>query len=225
MTITYTLDSLLDSEKQDVSDILQQKSRVQRSGARYTDLLTARLMLRENRPDEALKVLEQAQSHLNGQPSFDNVRIYGLRALAFQAKGDEKQALAALRQALELAELENRVATFVREGAPMEKLLRSAQFKSISLEFVQRLLTAFEARRKNKPAPASGIDELVEPLSERELEVLHNLNGPLSTPEIAEQLVVSTNTVRTHIKNIYSKLGVHARSGAVRQARALGLLA
>jgi LuxR family maltose regulon positive regulatory protein len=69
------------------------------------------------------------------------------------------------------------------------------------------------------------IEALVEPLSERELEILQNLNGPLSTPEIAEQLVLSTNTVRTHIKNIYGKLGVHGRSGAVRQARELGLLA
>jgi LuxR family maltose regulon positive regulatory protein len=225
MTVTFTLDSLLDSETQDVSEILQQKSRVQQSGARYTDLLTARLMLIENRPDEALKVLEQALSHLNGQPSFDTVRIYGLRALAFHAKGDEKQALASLRQALELAEPENRVATFVREGAAMEKLLRLARAKSIALEFVQRLLAAFETRHKHKPTPGSVIVALVEPLSERELEVLQNLNGPLSTPEIAEQLVVSTNTVRTHIKNIYGKLGVHGRSGAVRQARELGLLA
>lgn len=225
MTITYTLDSLLDSETQDASEILLQKKRVQQSGARYTDLLTARLLLRENRPDEALKVLEQGLSHLNGQPSFDTVRIYGLRALAFQAKGDEKQALTSLRQALELAEPENRVATFVREGAAMEKLLRLARAKSIALEFVQRLLAAFETRRKHKPEPGSIIEALVEPLSERELEVLQNLNGPLSTPEIAEQLVVSTNTVRTHIKNIYGKLGVHGRSGAVRQARALGLLA
>jgi LuxR family maltose regulon positive regulatory protein len=225
MTVTFTLDSFLDSEKQDESEILQLKNRVQQSGARYTDLLTARLMLRENCPDEALKVLEQALSHLNGQPSFDTVRIYGLRALAFQAKGDQKQALALLRQALELGEPENRVATFVREGAAMEKLLRLARAKSIALEFVQRLLAAFETRRKDKPEPGPGFEALVEPLSERELEVLQNLNGPLSTPEIAEQLVVSTNTVRTHIKNIYGKLGVHGRSGAVRQARQLGLLA
>jgi LuxR family maltose regulon positive regulatory protein len=65
---------------------------------------------------------------------------------------------------------------------------------------------------------------LIEPLSERELEVLQNLNGPLSKPEIAEQLVVSANTVRTHIKNIYGKLGVHGRSGAVKRAKELGLL-
>jgi LuxR family maltose regulon positive regulatory protein len=222
MAIIFTIDSLLDSETPDSDDIAQQIRRVHESGARYTDILTARLKLRNNQPDEALAVLEQALSYLNGRPSFDFVRIYGLRALAFQAKGDEKQALAALRQALELAEPENRVATFVREGKPMEKLLCLARSKPIHPEFVRRLLAAFEARRKPKSAPI--IEALIEPLSERELEILQLLNGPLSTPEIAEQLVVSANTVRTHIKNIYSKLGVHGRSGAVRQAKELGLL-
>jgi LuxR family maltose regulon positive regulatory protein len=86
-------------------------------------------------------------------------------------------------------------------------------------------LTAFESRRKHKPGPARVTEALIEPLSERELEVLHNLNGPLSTPEIAEQLVVSANTIRTHIKSIYGKLDVHGRSGAVRRAHELGLLA
>jgi len=147
-------------------------------------------------------MLEQALTDLEGQPSFEIVRIYGLRALAFQAKGDEKKALASLRQALVLAEPENRAASFVREGPAMEKLLRSARAKSIAPAFIQRLLTTFDSRRKQKPAPAPVIEALIEPLSERELEVLQVLDDPLSTPEIAEQLVVSANTVRTHIKNI-----------------------
>ncbi|MCU0486608.1 MAG: LuxR C-terminal-related transcriptional regulator [Anaerolineales bacterium] len=67
-------------------------------------------------------------------------------------------------------------------------------------------------------------EPLFEALSERELEVLRLLNGPLSTPEIAGQLVVSVNTVRTHIKNIYGKLGVHGRSAAVSKARQFGML-
>jgi LuxR family maltose regulon positive regulatory protein len=224
ITTIFALDSFLDNETLDASEIAQQMRRVQESGAQYPPPLTARLMLRDNRPDEALGVLEQALSELEGQPSFDIVRIDGLRALAFQAKGDEKQALTSLRQALELAEPENRVATFVREGAAMEKLLRLARARSFTPEFVQRLLAAFESRRGHKPAMAFKTETLIEPLSERELEVLRNLNGPLSTPEIAEQLVVSANTVRTHIKNIYGKLGVHGRSGAVRRAKELGLL-
>jgi LuxR family maltose regulon positive regulatory protein len=225
MTAIFALDSLLDCEAPEAGEIAEQKRRVQESGARYPALLTARLLLREDHPGEALGVLEQALADLKGRPSFDIARIYGLRALAFQAQGDEKPALAALRQALELAEPENRVATFVREGPAMERLLRLARAKSIAPEFVQRLLAAFEARRKQKPTPALVTEALIEPLSERELEILRHLNGPLSTPEIAEQLVVSANTVRTHIKNIYGKLGVHGRSAAVRRAGELGLLA
>jgi LuxR family maltose regulon positive regulatory protein len=224
MTITFTLDSLLDSAIPDASEITRQIHRVQESGAHYTYLLTARLLLRDNQPDEALVVLEQALSHLNGQSSFDTVRIFGLRALALQAKGDEKQALASLREALHLAEPENRVATFVREGEAMEKLLRLPRAKSMAPEFVHRLLAAFESRRRHKPGPALVTEVLIEPLSERELEILQHLNGPLSTPEIAEQLVISANTVRTHIKTIYGKLGVHGRSGAVRRAKELALL-
>ena len=107
----------------------------------------------------------------------------------------------------------------------MEKLLRLAQARSISPAFVSRLLAAFESRRQHKPEPVSENEALIEPLSERELEVLRHLNSYLSTPEIADLLVVSANTVRTHIKNIYGKLGVHGRSGAVRRASGLGLLA
>ncbi len=224
MTTIFALDSLLDSETPDASEIIGQMRRVQESQAQYPALLTARLLLRDNRPGEALENLEQALSDLNGQPSYDIVRIYGLRALAFQAMRDEKQALTALRQALELAEPENRVATFVREGLAMEKLLRLAKAKSISPGFVQRLLAAFESRRKLKPGPDLVTETVIEPLSERELEILQLLNGPLSTPEIADLLVVSANTVRTHIKNIYGKLDVHGRSAAVRQASKLGLL-
>lgn len=224
MVITFTLDSLMDSETTDAIEIERQKHRVQESGAQYTNILTARLLLKDNLPEQALMVLEQALIHLNGQPSFDTVRIHGLCALAFQALKDEKQALESIRQALELGEPENRLATFVREGAAMEKLLRLALAKSIYPKFVQRLLLAFESRRQQKPAPAPVTEALIEPLSERELEVLQHLNSYLSTPEIADELIVTTNTVRTHIKNIYSKLGVHGRSGAVKRARELALI-
>ena len=66
---------------------------------------------------------------------------------------------------------------------------------------------------------------MIEPLSAREIEIFVLLDGPLSTPEIARQLVISTYTVRAHIKNIYNKLGVHGRSGAVKKAKEFGLLA
>jgi LuxR family maltose regulon positive regulatory protein len=223
-SVAFSMDSLLDSENPDPQEIAERKRLVEESGVPHVDLIQVRLLLRDGHPDEALAVLEQAQARVQGQPSFDHPWIHGLKALAYQAKGDEKRALASLREGLEMGEPENRVATFLREGPPMEGLLRKARARAICPEFTQRLLTAFEARRGHKPRRVPVLDGLVEPLSERELEVLRHLDGPLSTPEIAETLVVSANTVRTHIKSIYGKLGAHGRSAAVRRARELSVL-
>ncbi|MCJ7660127.1 MAG: LuxR C-terminal-related transcriptional regulator, partial [Anaerolineales bacterium] len=66
--------------------------------------------------------------------------------------------------------------------------------------------------------------ELVDPLSEREVEVLRLLQTNLSSPEIADELIIAVSTVRTHIKNIYGKLGVHSRTQAVDEAKDLGIL-
>lgn len=221
----FTLDTLLDSEAIEVEAIAQQRQHLGNSGAVLPKILAARLMIRDNQPEDALKMLDQALSEINDQPSFDIVRIYALRAIAFQAKGETKLALPWLQQALELGEPENRIASFVREGPAMEKLLQVARTKAMVPEFVKRLLTSFEARHKHKPKPIPMPQALIEPLSKRELEVLQYLNSHLSIPEIADLLVVSANTVRTQVKNIYGKLGVHGRSGAVQRARELSLLA
>lgn len=206
----------------DANDILQATKTAQEASAALPASLEARLLVKKNRFDEALALLGRALPDALNSPSLEAVRLGVIQALAFFLKRDETRALSALRQTLELAEPENRVAPFVREGAAMEKLLRLALAKSISPGFVRRLLAVFEAGRKPRTAPA--VETLIEPLSERELEVLQHLNGSLSTPEIADLLIVSANTVRTHIKSIYGKLDVHGRSGAVRRARELGLL-
>jgi len=182
----------------------------------------ARLLLQQNCLDEALSLLERALPEALQSISFEAARLGVLQAIAFFQKKDENRALAALQWALEQGQAENRVMTFVREGETVERLLRLALRRSICPEFTCRLLSTFEQRRTPQAVPAA--EPLFEALSERELEVLRLLDGPLSTPEIAARLVVSANTVRTHIKNIYSKLGVHGRSGAVYRARELGLL-
>ena len=206
----------------DADEIAQAARLAPEMGARLPASSEARLLVKQNRWDEALALLERALPEALNPPSREAVGLGVTQALAFYIKKDEVRALSALKQTLALAEPENRVATFVREGVVMEKLLQLALAKSISLAFVRRLLAVFEAQRKPRTAPA--FETLIEPLSARELEVLRNLNGPLSTPEIAEQLVVSANTVRTHIKNIYGKLDVHGRSGAVRRGKELRLL-
>jgi LuxR family maltose regulon positive regulatory protein len=215
----------LDSDPQDGGEIQRAATYKQESLYKLSSFADVRLLLKKNRPTEALALLEQVSVVADGFGNYRKVRFFALQALAYYQNQDYASALHSIKQALELAESENRVTTFVREGVAMERLLQLAHARAITPAFVKRLLTAFESRRTRKPESVLVIETLVEPLSERELEVLRHLNSYLSTPEIADLLVVSANTVRTHIKNIYGKLGVHGRSGAVKRATELGLIA
>ena len=103
----------------------------------------------------------------------------------------------------------------------MAALLEGAAQRGIATDYVRRLLAA---DRDNEPARSSGAERLIEPLSGREVDVLRLLATDLGGPDIARQLVVSLNTVRTHTKNIYAKLGVNNRRAAVRRAEELHLL-
>ena len=147
------------------------------------------------------------------------------QAVAMQAKGESDQALTILGQALSLAEPGGYVRTFIGEGAPMGELLRRAAARTIAVDYVGKLLTELEKEGKARPSEAeSPLASLVEPLSERELAVLHLLAAGLSNREIAEQLYLSINTVKTHTKSIYGKLNVRSRTQAANRARDLGLL-
>jgi LuxR family maltose regulon positive regulatory protein len=143
-----------------------------------------------------------------------------LQALGHQARGDTVAALAPLERALTLAEPEDYVRTFTDEGPPMSALLSSAAQRGIATAYVRRLL-ASSSETSPRPAAAAG---MVEPLSDREQDVLRLLATDLGGPDIARELVLSLNTVRTHTKNIYTKLGVNNRRAAVRRATDLGLL-
>jgi len=142
-----------------------------------------------------------------------------LQALARQARNDIPGALASLQRALTLAEPEGYVRLFVDEGPPMASLLRAAAKQGITPSYVRRLLAAVNKTEDSMPVSQG----LIEPLSERELDVLRLLGTDLGGPEIARELVVSLNTVRTHTKNIYAKLGVNNRRAAVRRAAELDL--
>jgi LuxR family maltose regulon positive regulatory protein len=206
----------------DAGDICQAALVAQKIQTEVPISLKVRLLLKQNLLDEALALLERALPEELESPSLEAVRLSLLQSLAYSQKGDESRALSAMKRTVEMAELEKRITTFVREGELVEKLLRQMRVKTFHPGFLWRLLAAFETRRK--PQPALALEPLIEPLSERELEILALLNGPFSTPEIAEKLVVSANTVRTHIKNIYGKLGVHGRSAAVGRAKELKLI-
>jgi LuxR family maltose regulon positive regulatory protein len=154
------------------------------------------------------------------------LHILLLQALAFQAQADLPHALAALERALALAEPEGYVRSFVDEGEALRVLIETiARRRDHPLSgYAGQLLAAFP---QPVAGPGSGcLDQqstLVEPLSERELEVLQLLRSDLSGPKIARQLIVSLNTLRSHTKSIFNKLGVNNRREAIRRAEDLGL--
>jgi LuxR family maltose regulon positive regulatory protein len=147
------------------------------------------------------------------------IQILVLQALTHKAQGDTPAALAFLERALTLAEPEGYVRIFVDEGTPIAALLREAAKHGFAPNYVRQLRAAFGKAEGTTPVTQF----LIEPLSERELEVLRLLGTELNGPEIARELMVSLNTMRTHTKNIYNKLGVHNRQAAVRRAEELDL--
>jgi LuxR family maltose regulon positive regulatory protein len=154
------------------------------------------------------------------------IKILALQALAYRAQSDMDQAMSALGRALSLAEPEGYVRTFVDEGIPMARLLYKAVARGIRPDYAGKLLAAFPDREARPVAPSKiSKSEILEPLSERELEVLQLITEGLTNPEIAARLYLSTNTVKAHTRNIYGKLDVHSRTQAVARARALGVLA
>ncbi|MEO1353380.1 MAG: LuxR C-terminal-related transcriptional regulator, partial [Cyanobacteria bacterium J06635_15] len=157
------------------------------------------------------------------------IKILVLLALAREAQGDLPAAIASLECALTLAEPEGHVRIFADCGPPMVLLLQKAMTLSIIPTYTQWLLTALEAWGQQPQEPSdlslsTASQPLIEPLSQRELDVLRLLNTELSGPEIARELVVALSTVRTHTKRIYNKLNVTNRRAAVKRAAELELI-
>ena len=163
------------------------------------------------------RLLAEAES---GQRTGSVIDILIAQALAHHAMGDRAAALSVLTRAISLAEPEGYVRVFADEGPPMAALLKLAARQPGAPSGAGRLLAAIVTAE----GPAPGDQPLIEPLSERELEVLRLLQGDLDGPDIAAELTVSLATVRTHTRNIYAKLGVNSRRAAVRRAAELGLL-
>jgi LuxR family maltose regulon positive regulatory protein len=149
---------------------------------------------------------------------FGAIEVRALQALAAPTLDD---ALDLLTDALTLAEPEGYVRTFVDKGQTMAELLQETGQRGLAPAYARMLLGAF-SHPPAPPRPAA--QRLVEPLSERELEVLPLLADGLTYQEIAQALFISVNTVKTHLKNVYGKLGVHDRQEAVARARELDLL-
>jgi LuxR family maltose regulon positive regulatory protein len=200
----------------------------------FEHLTLARLLLARHRLDglegslsNPMRLLERLlKAAEEGKRTGSVIEILVLLSLAHQLRSDIPAAVNVLQRALGLAEPEGYVRMFVDEGPPMEELLREVAARGAAREYSRSLLATLDGegqeRQKKAALPASQL--LVDPLSERELDVLRLLRSELSGPEIARELVVALSTVRTHTKSIYSKLDVTSRRAAVKRAAELGLI-
>jgi LuxR family transcriptional regulator, maltose regulon positive regulatory protein len=209
-------------------------------------IMQARVLIAQSRgdprgrpPDVALNLLAGlSQSAEDGGRFGRLIEILVLQALAHQMRGNTSQAIATLEKVLTLAEPQGYVRIFVDEGEPMRLLIADFGLRIADRrlrQYADHLLPAFLADntgaaqiRNQKPATlaphaSAGVQNLVEPLSDRELEVLRLLIAGQSYDEIAQVLVISQNTVKTHVKNIYGKLEVSHRREAMAKAKELGL--
>ncbi len=205
--------------------------------ARVVDQLTlARLLLARGRHDEALRLLKRLREEAEAAGrTGSTIEILALEALALWATDEKERAANVLSRALSLAEPEGYVRTFVDEGLQMATLLSEvleAQQRSrldpsnrVPAHYLRKLLAAIEVEAAPIAAgrPRSS-EQLPEPLSERELEVLALITAGKSNREIARKLFIEQSTVKTHIKNIYGKLDARSRTQAVSRARELDLI-
>jgi LuxR family maltose regulon positive regulatory protein len=202
----------------------------------FKHITLARIYLAQRVPDAAQQLLDRLLPSAQAAGRMGQVLdISLLQALALYAQGRGTEAFTILERALILAEPEGYVRIFVDEGAPMAALLTQAVGSTSPVAtYAASLLTAFperlEARdlRLAETVPASGLKPqssmLVEPLSARELEILHLIADGHSNQAIADTLIIAVSTVKRHINNIYGKLAVQSRTQALVRARELQLL-
>jgi LuxR family maltose regulon positive regulatory protein len=168
----------------------------------------------------------------------EQLKVMALQTVALQAHGEKDRAVQLLADALALAEPGGFIRLFVDEGLPMAQLLSEVAARGIAPDYTGKLLAAFSDFRfaisdfglasSSKVSPKSKIQnlksEIVEPLSQRELEVLQLIAQGLSNREISERLFLALSTVKGHNRNIFGKLQVQRRTEAVARARELGLV-
>jgi LuxR family maltose regulon positive regulatory protein len=190
----------------------------------------ARLLLAQNRPAEALVLLANLEEFAQARGlSRSLLTVHILRAQAEGSLGRDAEALTSLEHALRLAAPAGYLRAFLDDGLALRELLPRARHAAPA--FVDRLLDAFASEGQRvadeeqiSPPSAAAPPVLVEPLSDRELEVLELVAQGLSNREIAERLFITVGTVKTHVHNVCGKLGVRGRTRAAALGRELGLL-
>ena len=195
-------------------------------------LVLARVLLAQDRPEQALRLLERLLTAATSQGRVGSViEIRALQALAWAAGGDEAGAVPVLAEALTLASPQRYVRVFVDEGPPMAALIgrlvkdqrAEPTATAVPLDYLARLLRASDATPDGRDT-AARVPGLVEPLTVRELEVLRLLAAGKPNQRIAEELVVTLDTVKKHVSHLLDKLGAANRTQAVARARQIGLL-
>ncbi len=195
-----------------------------------TFITLARLTIRQGRAKAALPLLEYLFSNAEKtHRTLSALELLLLQSLAYEAIGQREQALTFLKQAIERAEPERYVRVFVDEGTPLVTLLLNMSETSPKQQAYIQLLLAASTKHEttlsdDKEEHPHSYQSLVDPLSERELEVLNLMAVGASNEEIAERLVIAVSTVKRHASNIFGKLTVSSRTQAVARAREIGLL-
>ena len=201
-------------------------------------LIRARVLLAQGDPSAALAVLGPLRQQMEAKGLADErFKAMILQAVALRANGEKDEAVQLLGEALALAEPGGFIRVFVDEGAPMAHLLSEAAAEGIMPDYAGKLLAVFRAEERpvlagRQSSPGKSEDKsyhptaipLCEPLSQRELKVLHLIAQGLSNREISERLFLALDTVKGHNRRIFEKLQVQSRTEAIARARELGLL-
>ena len=188
-------------------------------------LVQAQVLTLLDQLETAVSILNQLADTAESAKRWGDLLCYRVQqALVLARMGQRKTAVSHLEEAVTLAEAEGYVRTFLDEAAGLLPLMVQARTSAYRNQLLAQLRAETEAKERSTKEKSVVPDTPLDPLSEREAEVLAMLATHLSGPEIAEQLHISTNTLKTHTKNIYSKLGVNGRNEAVVKAQTTGLI-
>jgi LuxR family maltose regulon positive regulatory protein len=188
----------------------------------YMQMAYIRVMLAQGNWRMALELLRQMKDTAEtAGRTLHVIEFSVIQAMILKKHGETGEAISILEKALSIAEPGGFISVFIEEGPPMAELLELLldEHKDIPRDYVKKLIISFKLTKLIKTD-----DEIIERLSERELEVLRLIAAGLPNKTIMEELFISQGTVKTHIRNIYSKLNVNSRVQAVAKAKELNLL-
>jgi len=198
----------------------------------------ARIQIAAGTPEGLARALESLESLRRKGAAVHftclTIEILVLESVALEKQGRTDDALEALKEVLSLAGPGGWIRPFVEAGPPMADMLQQLHKQNVAVDYIEKLLAAFRGDEQvafqdisgpqAAPTPSVSPQPLIEPLTNRELELLELLAQYRQNKEIAEQLFISTETVKSHLKNIYGKLNVTNRREAVTRARSLGII-